>query len=88
MYQQRKVLITFRRGPEGHTHTHTLSSEGETDEISNTVRAVFVEDHLFLPVVLLGFFLCAPSPLIIPGPSTLITVSPTSFRQLLISSKK
>lgn len=55
MYQQRKVLITFRRGPEGHTHTHTLSSEGETDEISNTVRAVFVEDHLFLPVVLLGF---------------------------------
>lgn len=46
-------LQAWTRGT--HTHTHTLSSEGETDEISNTVRAVFVEDHLFLPVVLLGF---------------------------------
>lgn len=57
MYQQNKVLITFRHGLEGHTHTHAHWPVRETDEISNTVHALFVGDHLFLPVLLFGFSL-------------------------------
>lgn len=38
------------------THTKTRRVVRETDEISNTVLRVFVEDHLFLPVLLFGFF--------------------------------
>ena len=59
MYKQSKVLITFRTHTHTHTHTHTYThseTHREADEISNTVRAVFVEDHLFLPVLLLSCF--------------------------------
>lgn len=46
---------------QAHMYSHTHTAERETDEISNTVCAVFVEDHLFLPVLLLAFSLYSSS---------------------------
>lgn len=57
MYQQSKVLIIFRHGPEG----YALSCKRAAQEILNTVGPVFVEDHVSLPVLLLAFSLYSVS---------------------------
>lgn len=87
MYQQSKFWLSSGVDQrDTHTQTHRAVRERRMRFQTLSVQCLLKTICFFLSCC--SVFLCTPSLLIIPGPNTLITASLTSFRQLLISSKK